>query len=123
VLAFATGKAGNTIINCEGCEGADAFAAALTDVPPTGASGGRDGEGAQKFIAVTVTGAGPTKARAKSAGHRQFAAGQTAIAGEDANWGRIVMAVGKAGEPADRDRLSIGFGGMAGQGRPAPARL
>src|SRR3546814_19748522 len=37
---------------------------------------------------------------------------KTAIAGEDANWGRIVMAVGKAGEPADRDRLSIRFGGV-----------
>ena len=37
---------------------------------------------------------------------------KTAIAGEDANWGRIVMAVGKAGEPADRDRLSIAFGGI-----------
>jgi glutamate N-acetyltransferase / amino-acid N-acetyltransferase len=43
---------------------------------------------------------------------------KTAIAGEDANWGRIVMAVGKAGEPADRDRLSVGVGGtwMAREG-------
>ena len=41
---------------------------------------------------------------------RQFALVKTAIAGEDANWGRIVMAVGKAGEPADRDRLAIWFG-------------
>jgi glutamate N-acetyltransferase/amino-acid N-acetyltransferase len=55
-------------------------------------------------------------------GHRQFAAGKTAIAGEDANWGRVVMAVGKAGEPADRDRLSIGFGGtwQAKDGQPLP---
>jgi len=37
---------------------------------------------------------------------------KTAIAGEDANWGRVVMAVGKAGEPANRDRLSIWFGGI-----------
>jgi len=37
---------------------------------------------------------------------------KTAIAGEDANWGRVVMAVGKAGEPADRDKLSIWFGGI-----------
>jgi glutamate N-acetyltransferase/amino-acid N-acetyltransferase len=45
---------------------------------------------------------------------------KTAIAGEDANWGRVVMAVGKAGEPADRDRLSIGFGGTwaAKEGQP-----
>ena len=38
---------------------------------------------------------------------------KTAIAGEDANWGRVVMAVGKAGEPADRDKLAIGFGGTS----------
>ena len=45
---------------------------------------------------------------------------KTAIAGGDANWGRVVMAVGKAGEPADRDRLSIGFGGIwaARDGQP-----
>ena len=45
---------------------------------------------------------------------------KTAIAGEDANWGRVVMAVGKAGEPADRDKLSIGFGGVwaAREGQP-----
>jgi glutamate N-acetyltransferase/amino-acid N-acetyltransferase len=45
---------------------------------------------------------------------------KTAIAGEDANWGRVVMAVGKAGEPADRDKLSIGFGGIwaARDGQP-----
>ena len=45
---------------------------------------------------------------------------KTAIAGEDANWGRVVMAVGKAGEPADRDKLSIGFGGTwaARDGQP-----
>ena len=47
---------------------------------------------------------------------------KTAIAGEDANWGRIVMAVGKAGEPADRDKLSIGVGGtwMAKEGGVVP---
>ena len=44
------------------------------------------------------------------------------VAGEDANWGRVVMAVGKAGEPADRDKLSIGFGGTwaAREGQPLP---
>jgi len=48
---------------------------------------------------------------------------KTAIAGEDANWGRVVMAVGKAGEPADRDRLDIGFGDIlvAKQGARAPS--
>ena len=113
VLAFATGKAGNQTINCSGCPGADAFAAALEDVCRQLAHlVVRDGEGAQKFIEITVTGA-----VSDESAHRIGLAiansplVKTAIAGEDANWGRVVMAVGKAGEPADRDRLSIGFGG------------
>jgi glutamate N-acetyltransferase/amino-acid N-acetyltransferase len=74
----------------------------------------RDGEGAQKFIAVTVTGARDDAAARRIA----FAIAnsplvKTAIAGEDANWGRIVMAVGKAGEEADRDRLRIRIGGVS----------
>ncbi len=73
----------------------------------------RDGEGAQKLIRIDVTGA----VSAKSARRIAMAVAnsplvKTAVAGEDANWGRIVMAVGKAGEPADRDRLSIGVGGI-----------
>lgn len=71
----------------------------------------RDGEGARKFVSVTVTGA----VDARSAKRIAFSVAnsplvKTAIAGEDANWGRVVMAVGKAGEPADRDRLAISFG-------------
>ncbi len=73
----------------------------------------RDGEGAQKFITINVSGA----ASVKSARNIGLAIGnsplvKTAIAGEDANWGRIVMAVGKAGEAADRDRMSIAIGGV-----------
>ncbi len=71
----------------------------------------KDGEGARKFVKVTVEGA-VTKRSAKTIA-RSIANSplvKTAIAGEDANWGRIVMAVGKAGEPADRDRLAISFG-------------
>ncbi|MGB9015084.1 MAG: bifunctional ornithine acetyltransferase/N-acetylglutamate synthase, partial [Methylovirgula sp.] len=71
----------------------------------------KDGEGARKFVKVSVEGA-VTKRSAKSVA-RAIANSplvKTAIAGEDANWGRIVMAVGKAGEPADRDRLAIWFG-------------
>jgi len=73
----------------------------------------RDGEGAQKLITIDVTGA----VSARSARRIGLAVAnsplvKTAIAGEDANWGRIVMAVGKAGEPADRDRLSIAMGGV-----------
>ncbi|MDX7951606.1 bifunctional glutamate N-acetyltransferase/amino-acid acetyltransferase ArgJ [Lichenihabitans sp. Uapishka_5] len=71
----------------------------------------KDGEGARKFIAVTVNGA-ETNAAAKrialSIANSPLV--KTAVGGEDANWGRIVMAVGKAGERAERDRLAIFFG-------------
>lgn len=82
-----------------------------------------DGEGARKRVRIDVTGA----ANARSAKKIAMAVAnsplvKTAIAGEDANWGRIVMAVGKAGEPADRDKLSIGVGGvwMAKEGAVIP---
>jgi glutamate N-acetyltransferase/amino-acid N-acetyltransferase len=71
----------------------------------------RDGEGARKFVEVRVKGAvsKPSAKRiALSIANSPLV--KTAIAGEDANWGRVVMAVGKAGEPADRDRLAIWFG-------------
>jgi len=71
----------------------------------------RDGEGARKLIEVSVEGA--TSARSAKRIAMSIANSplvKTAVAGEDANWGRIVMAVGKAGEPAERDRLSIHFG-------------
>jgi glutamate N-acetyltransferase/amino-acid N-acetyltransferase len=71
----------------------------------------KDGEGARKFVAVTVEGAVSKKSAKRVAlSIANSPLVKTAIAGEDANWGRIVMAVGKAGEPADRDRLSIFFG-------------
>ena len=73
----------------------------------------RDGEGARKLVEIIVEGA------ASKASARRIAMSiansplvKTAIAGEDANWGRVVMAVGKAGEPANRDKLSIWFGGI-----------
>jgi glutamate N-acetyltransferase/amino-acid N-acetyltransferase len=72
----------------------------------------RDGEGAQKLIRVDVTGAeSDESAKRIAASIANSPLVKTAIAGADANWGRVVMAVGKAGEPADRDRLRIGFGG------------
>ena len=124
VLAFATGQAGNQTINCSGCPGADAFAAALDDVCRQLAHlVVRDGEGAQKFIEVAVSGAvSDDSARKIGLAIANSPLVKTAIAGEDANWGRVVMAVGKAGEPADRDRLSIGFGGTwaARDGQPLP---
>lgn len=71
----------------------------------------RDGEGATKQVCIEVTGAkskGSALNIAKSIANSPLV--KTAVAGEDANWGRIVMAVGKAGEPADRDLLTISFG-------------
>ena len=114
VLAFATGKADNALLTGFDDDGADAFAAALADVCRQLAHlVVRDGEGAQKFIAVSVTGAvSDESARKVGLAIANSPLVKTAIAGQDANWGRVVMAVGKAGEPADRDRLSIGFGGI-----------
>jgi glutamate N-acetyltransferase / amino-acid N-acetyltransferase len=122
VLAFATGKAGNARLTSFGDAGADAFAAAIHDVCRELAHlVVRDGEGAQKFIEVAVTGAASDdSARTIGLSIANSPLVKTAIAGEDANWGRVVMAVGKAGEPADRDTLSIGFGGhwAARNGQP-----
>ncbi|MFC0589010.1 bifunctional glutamate N-acetyltransferase/amino-acid acetyltransferase ArgJ [Novosphingobium aquiterrae] len=114
VLAFATGAAGNAPLHGFDSPGADAFAAALHDVCLQLAHlVVRDGEGAQKLIAISVSGAvSNDSARRVGLAIANSPLVKTAIAGEDANWGRVVMAVGKAGEPADRDRLSIGFGGI-----------
>lgn len=71
----------------------------------------RDGEGATKFVSVTVGGAAndaSAKTIAMAIGNSPLV--KTALAASDANWGRIVMAVGKAGQPADRDRLAIWLG-------------
>jgi glutamate N-acetyltransferase/amino-acid N-acetyltransferase len=73
----------------------------------------RDGEGARKLVEIEVEGAVSKKsARRIAMSIANSPLVKTAIAGEDANWGRVVMAVGKAGEPADRDKLSIWFGGI-----------
>ncbi|MGR3461317.1 MAG: bifunctional glutamate N-acetyltransferase/amino-acid acetyltransferase ArgJ [Roseovarius sp.] len=83
----------------------------------------RDGEGATKFIEVSVTGAASdaeAHVHAKSITNSPLV--KTAIAGEDPNWGRVVMAVGKSGARADRDRLSIWFGDLevAREGEVSP---
>ena len=73
----------------------------------------RDGEGAGKFVEIAVTGAASARAARRiglTVANSPLV--KTAIAGEDANWGRIVMAVGKAGEKADRDKLTISVGGV-----------
>jgi glutamate N-acetyltransferase/amino-acid N-acetyltransferase len=115
LLLFATGQAGN-----DPAADTTAFAAALDAVLlDLALLVVRDGEGAQKFIRIDVTGAvddGSARRVALAVANSPLV--KTAVAGEDANWGRIVMAVGKAGEPADRDRLSVSVGGvwMARQG-------
>jgi glutamate N-acetyltransferase/amino-acid N-acetyltransferase len=84
----------------------------------------RDGEGARKQVEVTVTGAKSARSAKRVAlSIANSPLVKTAVAGEDANWGRVVMAVGKAGEPADRDLLSIWFGDIrvAHQGERDPA--
>ena len=112
VLAFATGAAGNARLADDDSAGADAFRAALADLcRQLALLVVRDGEGAQKLIEIRVTGAESDRSAhriAMSVANSPLV--KTAIAGGDANWGRIVMAVGKAGEAADRDRLSIRFG-------------
>jgi glutamate N-acetyltransferase/amino-acid N-acetyltransferase len=84
----------------------------------------RDGEGARKLVEIIVEGAvSKPSARKIALSIANSPLVKTAIAGEDANWGRVVMAVGKAGERADRDRLSIWFGGIrvAHKGERDPA--
>ncbi|MDH7638464.1 bifunctional glutamate N-acetyltransferase/amino-acid acetyltransferase ArgJ [Sphingomonas oryzagri] len=112
VLAFATGKAGNAPLASYDDPGADAFAAALSDVCLQLAQlVVKDGEGASKFIEVAVEGAeNDASAHRIALSIANSPLVKTAIAGEDANWGRVVMAVGKAGEPAERDKLAIRFG-------------
>jgi glutamate N-acetyltransferase / amino-acid N-acetyltransferase len=115
LLAFATGKAGGGVW----IENADdpalgRFSEALCDLMRDLAMQVvKDGEGITKLITVHVEGA-ETDAAAKrialSIANSPLV--KTAVAGEDANWGRVVMAVGKAGEAADRDRLSIWFGDL-----------
>jgi glutamate N-acetyltransferase/amino-acid N-acetyltransferase len=73
----------------------------------------RDGEGARKLVEIVIEGAvSKRSARRIALSIANSPLVKTAIAGEDANWGRVVMAVGKAGEPANRDKLAIWFGGV-----------
>lgn len=112
VLAFATGKAGTGMIKDINDPAFSQFRSAFSDLLLDLAHQVvRDGEGASKFIEITVTGAEDDRAAkviALTIANSPLV--KTAIAGGDANWGRIVMAVGKAGEAADRDRLDIIIG-------------
>ena len=124
LLAFATGRARNAAIEAADDPRLIAFREALGALClDLALQVVRDGEGASKLIEVHVTGAAtdPSAKRiALSVANSPLV--KTAVAGEDANWGRVVMAVGKAGEPADRDRLAIRFNDVrvAHEGRRDP---
>jgi glutamate N-acetyltransferase/amino-acid N-acetyltransferase len=115
VLLFATGQAAHPRVPAEPPPALlKDFARALHEVlHDLALMVARDGEGAGKLITVKVTGAASAKSAhrvAMSIANSPLV--KTAVAGEDANWGRVVMAVGKAGEPADRDRLAVSIGGV-----------
>jgi glutamate N-acetyltransferase/amino-acid N-acetyltransferase len=117
LMAFATGAAaahGAPRISKPGDPRLKAFRTALTAVLADLAEQvARDGEGARKLVEIRVEGAvSKASARRIAMSIANSPLVKTAIAGEDANWGRVVMAVGKAGEPANRDRLSIWFNGI-----------
>ena len=114
VLAFATGAAGGDAVTDIDDPRLKPFAKALDGVCRDLAHQVvRDGEGASKFISITVSGAeDDDAARRIGLAIANSPLVKTAIAGEDANWGRIVMAVGKSGEAANRDRLAITIGGV-----------
>jgi glutamate N-acetyltransferase / amino-acid N-acetyltransferase len=116
LLMFATGKAGAPLkgLKSEADQRLKDFARALDELcKDLALQVVKDGEGAEKLIEITVTGAENDKAARKiglSIANSPLV--KTAIAGEDANWGRIVMAVGKSGEKAIRDKLKIWIGGV-----------
>jgi glutamate N-acetyltransferase/amino-acid N-acetyltransferase len=115
LLMFATGKAKNAPkISRASDPRLKAFRKALDGVLGNLAEQiARDGEGARKLVEITVEGAvSKTSARRIAMSIANSPLVKTALAGEDANWGRVVMAVGKAGEPANRDKLSIWFNGI-----------
>jgi len=123
-LIFATGASTAPRIARVGDRRLKAFSAALDKVMLDLAHQlVRDGEGATKFVRVTVDGAAsPASARKLAKSIADSPLVKTAIAGQDANWGRVVMAVGKTDEPVDRDRLAIKFGPhqAAIEGAPSP---
>ncbi len=112
VLVFATGTSNAPALESLADKRIESFSEALHDVLHNLAQQiVRDGEGASKLVEIEVKGAeSDTSAKRIAMSIANSPLVKTAVAGEDANWGRVVMAVGKAGEPADRDRLTIWFG-------------
>jgi len=123
LLLMASGAAEHVVIEGTGDPALEGFRKALQDVLfDLSQQIVKDGEGISKFITIDVSGAASDESAHRigmSVANSPLV--KTAIAGEDANWGRIVMAVGKAGEPADRDTLSIWIGPhvLAEGGQPA----
>ncbi len=114
LMLFATAQAGNAMPHAADDPALADFRRALNEVLLDLAHQVvRDGEGATKFVQITVTGADHDQAAKRIAfSIANSPLVKTAIAGEDANWGRIVMAVGKSGERIDRDKLDIRIGGV-----------
>lgn len=112
VLVAATGKAGNVL--AKSVESCAQFIAALTALMKDLATQiVKDGEGASKFITINVAGAeSDVSAKIVAMAIANSPLVKTAIAGEDANWGRVIMAIGKAGEPAERDLIKVAMGGI-----------
>jgi glutamate N-acetyltransferase/amino-acid N-acetyltransferase len=113
-LLFATGQAGAPKISRVGdrrlADFRDKLEAVMLDLAQQLV---RDGEGASKFVKITISGAeSPASARKIARTVAESPLVKTAFAGEDANWGRIVMAVGRADEPVNRERMSVRFGDL-----------
>lgn len=107
LLLAATGASGVTVDSQSG-QFRDALHAVMLDLAHQVV---RDGEGATKFLEITVSGAvSHSDARTHALSIANSPLVKTAVAGEDPNWGRVVMAIGKSGAAADRDRLAIRFG-------------
>ncbi len=113
LLIFATGQSGVSV-DVGNNEAAQSFSKLLQDLlQDLAIQVVRDGEGASKLITIDIHGAeSDHSARRIGLAVANSPLVKTAIAGQDANWGRIVMAVGKAGEPADQNRLKISMGGV-----------
>jgi glutamate N-acetyltransferase/amino-acid N-acetyltransferase len=123
LLVAATGTAGNAPFDEASAEGVAFYKTLESVLIDLAQQIVRDGEGASKFVTIAVSGARSDEAARRVAfSIANSPLVKTAIAGEDANWGRIVMAVGKSGEEADRDRLDIRIGGVliAAEGMEVP---
>lgn len=112
LMVFATGASGMAIVTDESDPRFPALSAALHQIlKDLALQIVRDGEGATKLVTITVEGAQSTaSAKMIASAIANSPLVKTALAASDANWGRVVMAIGKSGEPVDRDRLAIWFG-------------